>query len=129
MGYEVCYPGTVKGWAPRTNYWTFVVKPDAGNEFTAVNNCVRNCCQDIDGIITALRTLKEKMGENTGTSTQIDYIVKIFEEKKQDLINKNSEMIQACEQVLDFVQVNKASKASEAVTILNTVREIDLYKG
>ncbi len=129
MGYEVCYPGNVQGWSPKTNYWFFVVKENAGNEFTAVNNCVRKCCQDIDGIIAALRTLKEKMGENTGTATQIDFIVTTFEEKKQDLITKNKEMIAACEQVLDYIQMNKESKSTEAVKILNTVREIDIYQG
>lgn len=129
MEFEICYPSNVQGWEPRSNFLTFQVKENAGEEFVAVNNCVRKCCQDIDGVIQSLQTLRTKMGENTGTTSQIDKIVKSLGEKKQDLITKNQELINACNQVIQYIYDNKANKAQEAGAVANTIAQIDIYKG
>ncbi len=42
MDFEICYPGNVTGWEPRNSFKTFQVKENAGEEFVAVNNQVRN---------------------------------------------------------------------------------------
>ena len=129
MEFEICYPSSVRGWEPRNSFKTFQVKENAGEEFVAVNNCVKKCCKDIDGVIQSLQTLRTKMGENTGTTSQIDKIVKSLGEKKQDLITKNQELINACEQVIQYVYENKTSKSQEAGAVANTIAQIDIYKG
>lgn len=127
--YEICYPQSVSGFEPRNFFKTFQIKENAGERFVAVNNQVRKCGTDIDGIITSLTTLKTKMGENTGTTTQIDKITNALKQKKEDLITKNSELIKACDQVIDYVYANKSSKAEEASKVYNTISNIDIYKG
>lgn len=129
MEFEICYPSSVFGWEPRNSFKTFIVKENAGEEFVAVNNCVKKCCTDIDGVIQSLTTLRTKMGENTGTTSQIDKIVKSLGEKKQDLITKNQELINACEQVIQYIYENKASKSQEAGAVANTIAQINIYKG
>lgn len=127
--YEICYPQSVSGFEPRNIFKTFQIKENAGEHFVAVNNQVRKCGTDIDGIIASLTTLKTKMGENTGTTTQIDKITNALKQKKEDLITKNSELIKACNQVIDYVYANKSSKAEEASKVYNTISNIDIYKG
>ena len=129
MDFEICYPGNVTGWEPRNSFKTFQVKENAGEEFVAVNNQVRKCCQDIDGVIQYLKTLRTKMGENTGTTSQIDRIVNSLGEKKQDLITKNQELINACEQVVQYIFENKSNKSAEAARVSETIERIDIYKG
>lgn len=127
--YEICYPQSVSGFEPRNIFKTFKIKENAGEHFVAVNNQVRKCGTDIDGIIASLIILKTKMGENTGTTTQIDKITNALKQKKEDLIIKNSELIKACDQVIDYVYANKSSKAEEASKVYNTILNIDIYKG
>ncbi len=129
MEFEICYPSNVQGWEPRNSFKTFIVKENAGEEFVAVNNCVKKCCTDIDGIIQSLNTLRTKMGENTGTTSQIDKIVRGLGEKKQDLITKNQELITACEQVVQYIYENKANKSEEASAVARTIEQINIYKG
>lgn len=127
--YEICYPQSVSGFDPRDSFKTFQIKENAGDHFVAVNNQVRKCGTDIDGIISSLNTLKTKMGENTGTTTQIEQITSALAEKKQDLITKNSELIEACYEVLQYVYENKSSKADEASAVYDVISSIDIYKG
>lgn len=127
--YEICYPLSVTGFSPRNSFKTFIIKKNAGEHFVAVNNQVKKCGSDIDGIISSLNTLKSKMGENTGTTSQIEKIVQGLADKKQDLINKNSELIEACYKVIEYVYENKESKSSQASEIYNTISQINLYKG
>lgn len=129
MDYEICYIGSVYGWQPSTSYRKFVVKESVGNNFIDVNNYVRKCCQDIEGIVASLKKLREKMGENTGTTSQMDKIVQGLEQKKEDLIKKNKEMIDACNQVLTYIANNKSSKSDECASIKSQIDMIDLYKG
>lgn len=129
MDFEICYPSSVAGWEPLNSFKTFQVKENAGEEFVNVNNCVKACCTDIDGVISSLKTLRTKMGDNTGTTSQIDSIVKNLENKKQDLITKNSELISACNQVVQYIYENKTSKAQEAGAVAQTIANIDIYKG
>ena len=51
------------------------------------------------------------------------------QEKKKDLITKNSELIKACNQVIEYVYENKSSKAEEATEVYNTIANINVYKG
>jgi len=127
--YEICYPNSVSGFEPRDSFKTFQIKKNAGEHFVDVNNQVRKCGTDIDGIISSLTTLKTKMGENTGTTTQIDKITNALMQKKKDLITKNSELIKACNQVIEYVYENKSSKAEEATEVYNTIANINVYKG
>ncbi len=69
------------------------------------------------------------MGENTGTTSQIDRIVNSLGEKKQDLITKNQELINACEQVVQYIFENKSNKSAEAARVSETIERIDIYKG
>lgn len=69
------------------------------------------------------------MGENTGTTNQIDKITKSLTDKKQDLITKNTELIEACYKVIEYVYENKESKSNQASEIYNTISQINLYKG
>lgn len=127
--YEICYPLSVTGFSPRNSFKTFIIKKNAGEHFVKVNNLVKKCGTDIDGIITSLNTLKNKMGENTGTTNQIDKITKSLTDKKQDLITKNTELIEACYKVIEYVYENKESKSNQASEIYNTISQINLYKG
>lgn len=126
---DICIPSSVNGWEPLNNFKTFKVKENAGEEFVAVNNCVKRCCTDIDGVISSLKTLRKKMGDNTGTTSQIDNVVKHLEEKKQDLITKNQELIQACNQVVQYIYENKSNKSQEAAAVAQTVANINIYQG
>lgn len=105
--YEICYISSVKGWVPRNSFKTFQIKENAGEHFVQVNNLVKKCCIDIDNIISSLNILKNKMGVNTGTTNQIEKITKHLSEKKQDLITKNTELIKACNEVINYVYLNK----------------------
>lgn len=126
--YEICVPGSVNGFEPLNSFRTFQIKENAGEEFVSVNNLVKACCQDINGIIASLNTLKNKMGENTGTTSQIQDITNNLELKKQDLITKNSELIAACNQVVEYVYENKSSKSEEASVVAQTIANINIYK-
>lgn len=127
--YQICYPANVKGWNPKTSFLTFKVKENAGESFVQVNNCVKKCGQDIDGIVSSLKTLRKKMGDNTGTTSQIDKITTSLTSLKQDLINKNQELIAACNEVTQYIYENKASKSQEASKVAQTISLIDIYKG
>lgn len=127
MDYEICYPGSVYGWTPLNSFKTFIVKENAGEEFVAVNNCVKKVCEDIDGVISALNTLKTKMGVNTGTTDQIKRVIDALTEKKADVIQKNGELITACQQVVQYIYENKASKSQEAGAVANTINNISVY--
>ncbi len=129
MDYEICYPASVYGWTPRNSFKKFVVKENAGEKFVMVNNRVKKVCQDIDGVISSLNTLKQKMGDNTGTTSQIERCVQELEKKKQDVITKNKELISACEQVVAYIFENKASKSDEATQVANTISNINIYQG
>lgn len=129
MNYEICNPANVAGFEPVTSYDKFKIQETAGDEIANVNNCVKACCTDIDGVIASLNTLRTKMGENTGTTSQIDRIVKSLQDKRQDLITKNQELIDACNQVLQYVYTNKTEKSAEATQVAQTIANIDIYKG
>lgn len=124
--YIICNPKNVKGWKPLNSFKTFIVKERAGEEFVAVDQCVKKCSNDIDGIVNALNKLKTTMGDNTGTTTQIDKIVTGLQEKKQDLITKEKELIEACEQVVQYIYDNKANKTREAAQVAATIAGIQL---
>ena len=127
--YEVCYLNSVKGWTPLSSFRTFIVKENAGEHFVRVNNRVKKVCEDIEEVKQALNTLKQKMGENTGSQRDIDKVVRALDQKKQDLIKKNQELIQACEQVVQYIYENKASKSEEASAVARTIENISIYTG
>ncbi len=127
--YEICYISNVKGWEPRNSFKTFQIKENAGEHFVQVNNLVKKCCIDIDNIISSLNTLKDKMGVNTGTTNQIEKITKHLSEKKQDLITKNTELIKACNEVINYVYLNKKSKTEEASQVSEIISRINIYMG
>lgn len=127
--YEICKPEQVNGWQPQKNYSSFNIKENAGDKIAAVNNSVKACCEEIDGIVSSLKTLRVKMGENKLTNDQVDRIVRIFESKKQDLITKNFELIEACNQVIGYVYQNKTEKTEEARSVAAAVANINIYKG
>lgn len=124
--FEVCFPSVIKGFKPRNDYFFFVVKENAGEEFVNVNNYVKKCCDDLNEIITDLGHLKNDMGENTGTLTEIDNVIKGINIRKEELIQKNKELISACEEVIQYIYENKTSKADEAAKIANTISQIKL---
>lgn len=126
MNYEVCYPSMISGFEPKNNYLWFTVKENAGEEFVNVNNCVKKCCDDLDQILSDLKSLKNDMGENTGTSTEIDNVINGINTRKEELIQKNKELISACEEVVQYIYENKTSKAEEAGRIAATVAQIKL---
>lgn len=127
--YEICWPNSVKGWTPLNSFKTFIVKENAGEHFVRVNNRVKKVCEDIDEVKKALTTLKTKMGDNTGTTSQIDRVVKALDQKRADVVKKNQELIQACEQVVQYIYDNKASKSEEAGQVANTIENISVYQG
>ena len=127
--YEICYISSVKGWEPRNSFKTFQIKENAGEHFVQVNNLVKKCCIDIDNIISSLNILKNKMGVNTGTTNQIEKITKHLSEKKQDLITKNTELIKACNEVINYVYLNKKSKIEEASQVSEIISRINIYMG
>lgn len=127
--YEICYISSVKGWVPRNSFKTFQIKENAGEHFVQVNNLVKKCCIDIDNIISSLNILKNKMGVNTGTTNQIEKITKHLSEKKQDLITKNTELIKACNEVINYVYLNKKSKTEEASQVSEIISRINIYMG
>lgn len=127
--YQCCYPDFVRGWTPLNSFKTFIVKENAGEHFVKVNNRVKKVCEDIDDVKSALTTLKNKMGDNTGTTTQINNVVKALEQKKSDVIKKNQELIAACEQVVQYIYENKANKAEEASAVARTIENISIYQG
>lgn len=126
MNFEVCYPESVQGFEPKNHFRTFVVKENAGEEFVAVNNCVNKCCQDIESIITNLKSLKDDMGENTGTTEQIEKVIQGLSTKEDELKQKNRELIQACQEVVDYIYQNKASKSQEAAAVAQTIAGIKI---
>lgn len=124
--YTICNPKSVKGWTPLNSFKTFQIKENAGEEFVAVDQLIKKCSSDIDGIKASLNKLKNTMGDNTGTTTQIDKVVSELEEKKQDLITKEKELIEACNQVVQYVYENKASKSQEAAQVAQTIAGIQI---
>lgn len=127
--FEICYPNTINGFYPSSAFLSFVVKENAGESFVGVNNCVKKCCEDIDGIIQSLNILKQKMGVNPLTTEQIEKVTKGLAEKKQDLVTKNSELITTCYEVIEYVYTNKENKSKEAGAIATTIKNINIYKG
>lgn len=126
QNYEVCFPSMIPGFEPKNNYMWFTVKENAGEEFVNVSNCVKKCCDDLDTILSDLKKLKEDMGENTGTLTQIDQVISGINTRKEELIQKNKELISACQEVVEYIYQNKTSKADEAAQIANTISQIKL---
>lgn len=124
--YEICYPGSVSGWTPLNSFKTFIVKANAGEEFVAVDQCIKKCANDIEGIKSALTKLKTTMGDNTGTTTQIDKIVKGLDDKSAELKKKEEELIKACEQVVEYIYQNKGTKSQEADAVARTIERIKL---
>lgn len=124
--YEICFPNYVKGFKTKNNYFWFTVKENAGEEFVNVNNCVKNCCADLENIIGDLKELKRDMGENTGTLTEIENIINGIQKRKEELLQKNKELISACEEVVQYVYKNKSSKANEAAKIATTIAQIKI---
>lgn len=124
--YEVCFPESVKGFEVIESFRRFVIKENAGEKFVAVNQRIDKCSEDINQIISALQSLKQDMGENTGTTEQIDKIVKGLTEKQMDLKNKMKELITACNEVVQYVYDNKASKSEEASKVAATIARIKI---
>ena len=126
---EICTPMSVYEWKPNKSYLMFVVKENAGEQFATLNNQVQKVCENIEDVKNALNVLKNKMGENTGTLQQIGEIVSALDQKKQDLITKNKELLNACNQVVEYIAQNKTSKLDEATQIAKTIKSITIYEG
>lgn len=126
---NICNPTAMNAWEPSNEYRSFVVKENVVSKFEQINNDVKNICQSIDKITTALKEIKRKMGENCGSINEIDNIILNINSKKEDLITKNSELINACDQCILYVYQNKADKQAEAEEVQRQLSKISVYEG
>lgn len=129
MNYMVCYPAAVGEFSVNKSFLMFVVKSNASESFAEVNNLVKKVCNSIDGIKSDLTTLKKKMGVNDEMNSQIDKVINGLDQKKADVIKKNTELFQSIDQVISYIAENKTSKVEEAGRIRQGIDIIDVYKG
>lgn len=124
MNYEVVYLPSISKWEPETSFATFQIKENAGEEFIEVNNQVKKVCDNIDNVVADLTKLKNLMGENTGTLTELDSVISKLQEKRAEVVDYNKKLIESCQKVVEYVYENKASKADEATQVKNTIANI-----
>ena len=125
----VCFPSNVNGWTPLNTFKTFIVKSSVSENFAEVNNGVKKVCDDISDVVSKLSTMNTKMGDNTGTTSQVKAICDGFNNKREDLVKKNQELFAAIDQVVEYISQNKTSKFEEASTIKSLVANISVYGG
>ena len=125
--YVIVSLNNVKKFNVSTSYMTFQIKATAGNDLAEVNSQVKKVCEDIEAVVANLRTLKTKMGKNDSMNEQIDAAISGLLTKEDEFKQKNTELFQACDKVLEYIYNNKASKTSQATQIQQSIANIPVY--
>ncbi len=125
--YVIVSLNNVKKFNVSTSYMTFQIKATAGNDLAEVNSQVKKVCEDIEAVVANLRTLKTKMGKNDSMNEQIDAAISGLLTKEDEFKQKNTELFQACDKVLEYIYANKASKTSQATQIQQSIANIPVY--
>ncbi len=125
--YVIVSLNNVRKFNVSTSYMTFQIKATAGNDLAEVNSQVKKVCEDIEAVVANLRTLKTKMGKNDSMNEQIDAAISGLLTKEDEFKQKNTELFQACDKVLEYIYANKASKTSQATQIQQSIANIPVY--